>query len=493
MLEILLIISFLALLGVIVMVKPEIATVVVVFLIYTNLPAVLKQTGGLPEALAGAFILLLVFPLVYYLFVKRENLQVDYIWLMMLGFLLVVSLSALFAIDTDLSLKWIVNYSIEGILLYFLVLNVVRNRTNLKQVIWSLIFACTLLGTLSLVQDVTGTYRNDYMGLAQRKKELSDEDMSKDLGRKSRGDKVRTRDRAGGSIGDSNRYAQNMLMILPFALLFMWNEKKRFRKIAALAASALILSGILLSYSRGAFITMLLLFLLLVIMRYIKLYQAALILPVAVVFMLIAAPGYFNRVGTILGAAGLFSQSGHSQADAVTRGRTTEMLAALLCFFDHPFLGVGPAQYTPYYSREYQMDPDIAFRNISRQRRAHILYFEMAAETGILGIGIFMAIVFAMMIRLREVRKRGLARGDTEMANIAAALMLAIIAYMGTAVFLHMSYMRFFWLIMAISGAAVLIFQAELEEDEKSSEQNIGQPDAPKLSIENMEFPKSNH
>jgi len=136
------------------------------------------------------------------------------------------------------------------------------------------------------------------------------------------------------------------------------------------------------------------------------------------------------------------------------------------------------------------MNPDIAFRNISRKRRAHILYFEMAAETGILGIGLFLSIVFAMIIRLREVRKRGLARGDTEMANIAAALMLAIIAYMGTAVFLHMSYMRFFWLIMAISGAAVLVFQTELEEGEKNSEQNPGQPDAHKLGIENSEIPK---
>ncbi len=468
MLEILLIVGFLALLGVIVMVKPEIATVLVVFLIYSNLPAVLKQTGSLPEALAGAFILLLVFPLIYYLFLKRENVQIDYIWLLMLGFLLVASLSALFAVDTELSLKWILNYSIEGILLYFLVLNVVRNRATLKQVIWSLILACTLLGTLSLVQDVTGTYRNNYMGLAQRKKELTDEDMKKDLGRKSRGDKVRTRDRAGGSIGDSNRYAQNLLMVLPFALLFVWNEKKRLWKVIALAASAAILSGILLSYSRGAFLVMLLLFLLLLAMKYIKIYQMALVLPAVIVFMLIAAPGYFNRVSTIFGAAGLFSQSGHSQADAVTRGRTTEMLAALFCFFDHPFLGVGPAQYTPHYSREYQMNPDIAFRNISKKRRAHILYFEMAAETGVFGIGVFLCIVFVMIIRLREVRKRGLARGDTEMANITAALMLAIVAYMGTAVFLHMSYMRFFWLIMAISGAAKLIFQAELEKAEKN-------------------------
>ncbi len=465
MLEIITILVFMGLLGIIIVVKPEIATLIVTFLIYTNIPAILKKNLGLPEAVAGGFILLLFIPLLIYLFFRRQKLVVDYILLLMLAFLGVVIISSLFAVDINLAFDWVFNYIYEGILLYFLFINVIRNRATLKQVMYSMILACTLLGSLSLFQDLTGTYKNDYFGLAQRKSDADEaEDEEKFLEESSREtrEKVGGKDRAGGSLGGANRYAQVMLVVLPFALFFFWNEKKSIYKMVMLFSGLMILSGILLSYSRGAFVTLILMIMVLVVMRYVKISQILMIIPILTVLVLVASPGYVSRIQTIFGAAGLFTESAKYQPDSVTKSRTTEMLAALTCFFDHPLLGVGPGQYTPFYSREYHMDPDIAFKSIPKARRAHILYFEIAAETGIFGFLLFMGMIAVVMLRLHITRKQGLARGDTEMAFICSALFLGIIGYLGTAIFLHLSYIRYFWLLMAVASAAVHVFNQEM-------------------------------
>ena len=96
------------------------------------------------------------------------------------------------------------------------------------------------------------------------------------------------------------------------------------------------------------------------------------------------APSTFARLGTLGGIKSLFgSHPDAPEADPATRGRLTEMLAAGLVARDHPIVGVGPGHFTPYYSLEYMANPEIAFRDINKSRRAHSLYLEMAAETGV--------------------------------------------------------------------------------------------------------------
>jgi hypothetical protein len=39
--------------------------------------------------------------------------------------------------------------------------------------------------------------------------------------------------------------------------------------------------------------------------------------------------------------------------------------------------------------------------------------------------------------------------------------LLGIFGYFGTAMFLHLSYQRYYWFLMALAGAALLIFEKE--------------------------------
>ncbi|MFQ5603850.1 MAG: O-antigen ligase family protein [bacterium] len=456
--------------------KPESATLAVVFVFYTNLAVVAKTLHGVPGVVAGSFSLLLCLPLANYLFIRRQKIIIDYPFLLMILFLALATASTLLmSIDIDRSLAWILEYLLEGVALYFLFVNVIRNLTIFKKVVWMLLFVGTLLGSMSLYQELFSDYKSTFWGLAQRSKEIEFEDefYGDVYGQggiiKSR-EKVGGKNRSGGPIGKPNRYAQIMVVLLPLALFRFWGERKKFLKYFALFSTLIILGGVLLTYSRGTFLTMVMLFFLLALFKYIRPGQIVATVLVVILMMIVAAPGYFARVDTLRGIEGLFSKSAEVRPDGTTRGRLTEMLAAFMAFLDYPVLGVGPAQYTEFYSNEYQSDPDIAFRFLGRNRRAHTLYFEFMAEFGLLGFGVFMSIIFLMMYRLWHIRRASV-KLKPDMAYLAMSLWFAILAYLGTAIFLHLSYQRYLWFLLAISGAFVHIYREMAAETEQKEEQ----------------------
>ncbi|MGB3713948.1 MAG: hypothetical protein WA996_05905, partial [Candidatus Promineifilaceae bacterium] len=82
---------------------------------------------------------------------------------------------------------------------------------------------------------------------------------------------------------------------------------------------------------------------------------------------------------------------------------------------------------------------------------------EELADTGVVGFAAFLAILLITMLQLWQVRRRW-KMSRTDISLSAAAFFLAIIAYLSTAVFLHLSYVRYYWLILALAGAAIHVY-----------------------------------
>jgi O-antigen ligase len=140
------------------------------------------------------------------------------------------------------------------------------------------------------------------------------------------------------------------------------------------------------------------------------------------------------------------------------------MLAALAAYTDHPVLGVGPGQYATYHSVRYQGLPEISIREIPIPRRAHSLYLEIAAETGTVGLAIFMAIPLLLLLDLGRLR-RALLPWRPDLAHLAAGFTLMLLAYLGTGVFLHLAYERYYWVMIALAASVVgALQQAETKE-----------------------------
>jgi putative inorganic carbon (hco3(-)) transporter len=427
----------------------EISVIVFFLVLYTNVAVVLTRVHGVPEILASAFTVLLLVPLVRHLVVERRPVVVTPTLPLVFAFLAALFLSATLTSEPDVARQAIGLYITEGLILYLLVSNAVRTTRMLTLVSWTLIAAGGFMGGLSVYQELTGTYANDYAGFAQVDKleEIASEDVE--------------RPRLGGPLGSENRYAQILAVILPLALIRFFREPSRRLRLFAAAGTLLILGGIVLTFSRGGAVSVGAMLMLMMVLREIRIRRFLVSVAVVTAVVAVAFPDYVVRLSSLEGVTALSSESTTGAADSAIVGRQTENLAAWNTFLDHPVVGVGPGAYFKEYSREEANR--LGLRYLQSDRRGHSLYLEMAADLGIVGLGAFLAMVGTAMVLLYR-RARYWRRRDPERAMLASSFLFALFAYLASSAFLHLSYQRFFWALLALTASAAWALRPDEDE-----------------------------
>jgi O-antigen ligase len=215
-----------------------------------------------------------------------------------------------------------------------------------------------------------------------------------------------------------------------------------------------------LTFSRGVLIGLAIMLLVMLFLRYVKFYQVLLV--VVILYALTqAVPQVGGRLVKLqnLSLSEMLSsdssQTGLEEADGSTQNRVAQQLTALRMFLDYPILGVG----TGFYAVNYQEYAKLVGMKVKNENReSHTLYLGLAAENGLLGLGCYLTMIYVTLRNLKRIRQRWLTE-NPQLANLAIAFFLAIVGYLGTAIFLHLAYVRFFWLIMGLAGAAYQISQ----------------------------------
>ena len=426
--------------------RPAVATLVVVAVLYSNAAVIAVRFHDVPFFVAAAVPALLIPPLAAFVILERKRIVITSAFPWVVAFLFVQLVSGLVSKDVPTAWDTIVTFLEEGILLYFLVTNVVRSRDTVIAIVWILVLVGGALGALTFYQDATGTYDDNYLGFAQK----SDAAIAVD----AVGGDV-TQYRLAGNIGEKNRYAQVLVVLVPLGLFLALAERNTVRRIMALGSTAFISLGVALTFSRGAAVGFLLLIVIMVLMGYVK-PKHILVIALGVAVVLVAVPAYGERLGALVDASSEVSSTGIDQADGAIQSRITEGLAALLAFADHPLVGVGPGEFPSVY-RDYA--EIVGIRVLATDRQAHNLFLGMAAELGIAGIIVFFAIIY---LTLRDLaRARRMTRElDPMMSALATGFLLAIVTYLTTGLFLHMSFVRYFWLLLGLAGSTAVVGMA---------------------------------
>jgi O-antigen ligase len=107
-------------------------------------------------------------------------------------------------------------------------------------------------------------------------------------------------------------------------------------------------------------------------------------------------------------------------------------------------------------------------RDIEIPRRAHMLYFEIGAEGGIIGLACFLAIPLLLLRELGRERRYWVERRP-DFANLASACLLSITGFLVTALFLSYGFYRFYWFLIALSGTALFLLRVESPLHERVS------------------------
>jgi O-antigen ligase len=160
--------------------------------------------------------------------------------------------------------------------------------------------------------------------------------------------------------------------------------------------------------------------------------------------------GYTERLSTLT----IFTENDQTvHSEDSLRGRTSEILTGVNMFLDHPILGVGVNNYVVHY-QDYASRLGLEYR--SQDRQAHSLYVEVAAETGIVGLVVAGGIFLSLFYSLTQASNKLKVLPDVDSWKTwISSLQIGLAAYLTTSIFLHGDYIRYLWLIVALSIAMI--------------------------------------
>jgi putative inorganic carbon (hco3(-)) transporter len=410
--------------------------------LYADIPDALRAQYGIPSFfmfLAPALIALAIARRT--LFLERFGVGWRRALWWMLAWGAVIVTSFLYATDRTRSAATLFDY-LDAIFIVLITTLFVRRREQLAPVAWALIGAGMFLAVLTVHQSLTGNFGSTYGGFARG--EL-----------RSLLDKVHGM-RAAGPLS-TNYFALVLVALVPLAADRALHAAALSARWLARAGLALILAALFFTYSRGGFAALAAILLLMALATP-RIPRIAFVLaPLALIAGLAFLPAtYVDRMST-------FGQiwsglRGRHVDDSAIRGRISEVRSAFMMIGDHPLFGVGSGNYEiryPSYARVVALD------GRREERAAHSLYLEVGSENGLIGLAVFGGLLVSTLLGVQRTRARFAADHDAESARLATALGISFAGFLIGSLFLHLSYPRFFWLLVGIAMAVGALSQPQ--------------------------------
>lgn len=424
------VITMLAVLGLIFLIvaigRPDISVIVFVFVLYLNLSTVLVDRGY--PSIAKPFVALLAVILIIRWLVFKDQITGLSKPLLYVGIYTVLgSISLFFADDFSAAFTTLSVY-LKDAVICFLIIALIQEKGTYKNVIRAILVAGILMGTVSLLQQLTGDYGNNFFGFA---KVVSDTTFGS---------------RMAGSVGDPNYYAQIMVVLLPLSIDRFFSEKRLILRLISAWAFMVCAFTVVYTYSRGAFLAASIALIIYGFRRRPNPTQLVFVVLIAFLVYQFLPSNYTSRIATLFDF--LPGTSNSTYSDSSFRGRSSENMVAINMFLDNPILGVGMGNYNNKY-QEYSRQLGVDFRNTARS--AHSLYLEILAERGLLGILSFLTMIYYTFISLHSAEKTFLQNKMYEYSNLAFAVTIALAVYLVTALFLHDALIRYFWLLLGLA------------------------------------------
>lgn len=418
--------------------SPELALVSLLSIMYLNLSDALVRTYGLPSVLQLLGIPILVSAWVHYGRGAVHRLLGQPLTWLLTAYVLVLLASGTWAERPDLA-EFRFAESLKTLVLYTIVVLLVTTRHRARTAVWTLVAAGTFLGVLGLVHLVTGLDAEALGGMARSRRG------------QTYGSVFQLR--LAGPLGDPNFFAQILLVLVPLGLHLAWMERERRNRGAAAICLAVILTALVLTYSRGGALALGFVLVSSFVAHgtnWRRIVGSGVALLLAALLLL--PSGFTERLSTV---SQFFSDEGISDMDSSFEERLLLVGTAWEMFVRNPAVGVGAGNYTARFG-EYAEHLGSAAQDYTgpdAPRFAHSLYFEVAAETGLLGLGVLLAVLTAAFLSLGRARLRFRDSGDAFMASLARALQIALAGYLLSSLFLHGAFHDYLWLLFALAAA----------------------------------------
>jgi len=295
----------------------------------------------------------------------------------------------------------------------------------LRRALWAIAAGVGLLAALAIFQQVTKAYGSSFGGFA---------------GVLPAGDAMRS----AGPL-NPNPFGQVLATSAVLALYLSRIETRLPARALAAGISLACVAAAVYTQSRAALIALLVVAVAIGVLRGVRLRVMAVALCAAVLLGSLVVPHSLSqRVDELSDGTGATASFRDNNS---LRGRTSENLAGLRMWADHPLLGVGPDNFEVHYQ---SYSAAIGIDQRPQARGAHNLYLESFAELGLLGASAFLCVVWLSLRGAWRLRSRL----DGRDALLGEGVAVALGAFLICAVTLHSAYARYEWIFLGLGLAA---------------------------------------
>jgi len=253
--------------------------------------------------------------------------------------------------------------------------------------------------------------------------------------------------RISGTAYGPNYFAIGLLPFLGMSFANIAVEKKILLKHLSIASTLIIIAGLIVTFSRSGLIGFFAM-ILTVVLKSKKKIKAVIIGLVCILILISILPSY------------VWERFQMTKLDGPRDDRTVQstltryylIKAAWEMFLANPVLGVGVGNFY-WECRNYEpVGP----------RRAHTTYLEVLAELGIIGLILFIGILFFSLKTLNKIITE-----NTALGNYAYGLYIGLVGFLVAALFLHAQQEKVLWVTVFMSVALENIWVKNNEPSSK--------------------------
>jgi putative inorganic carbon (hco3(-)) transporter len=406
--------------GILVYREPFIGLLVYLFLNYLRIPEMFPSLDSWHPTRIIVFGLLIIWFLRKALtkdrsFVSGKQLQV------LFGLIIVMILSWMNTLWLTGSYTAVIGF-LKTVIIFFLVINLVDTRQKLFWFIGMLLVLHMIL-VFGLIQE--------FIRFGAQASQLR------------LGGAIGTADAVGhgGFLGDANDFALAINIMIPFAYFLSFMQQRFKFKLVLIPMFFLFIVGVILTYSRGGFVTLTALFFSFAFLSKRKLAAVSILLIILALIVMLIPADYSTRLKTIT----------TFNTDESTQGRFDAWKAGFKMLIAHPVVGTGVGVFAdtyPYYMPKQAVS--------AQWRVAHNGYIHIAGELGLLGLFLYLSLMYLTFRDNIYIQKilRGSKQEQHLLVSISKGLVCGLIAYMVGSMFLSVCYYDHLYILAAITVAA---------------------------------------
>lgn len=241
--------------------------------------------------------------------------------------------------------------------------------------------------------------------------------------------------RGSGIFGNSNDMALFLVTMVPIAIALLLRARTSVAKVIFGSTALLMIAAIVLTYSRGAFIGLVVALAFLAWrlgnQRRLEIMIAGFVFVLG--FLLLAPGGYGLRLASIV----IPSLDPVGSADA----RRGELTRSLYVALRHPLLGIGMGNYAP----------EMSYHGLV----THNSYTQVAAEMGMFALYCYTMFIVVPLRKLARIARETLdVRANSRFYYFAVGLQAALLGYLVCSFFASVAYL---WYVFYLVGYAVCL------------------------------------